>query len=152
MLFSKLAIANLNTFVYDNIYRAGIVAYAPEYIKFPWQCAYTPGYVRYIDNKGMEALITLIYPKLFYQIKQPITYVKKLNWKLLHRYQNLICIVKPARQTHILIWARQQYQSLQTEIDSLRNAGKQPSQDMNEKRLSLEKITTASNFAKISEH
>ncbi|XP_075165247.1 uncharacterized protein LOC142237735 [Haematobia irritans] len=150
-ILSLLAIGSVHSLSVGYPYRTGLQAFNPSRGEFPVQSSVVKGYLRHLDNNGVERLVGYSYPEPVYGIRQ-VSYVRavpSISTPILRTYE--ADEFARAQEAHFRAWSLQQYQALKSEIDAFRAMGKQPPADLLEKFRPLEQIALASNFNSIAE-
>ncbi|XP_065366825.1 trichohyalin [Calliphora vicina] len=149
VLLSILAIESVQSVAIGYPYRS-LWAYNSAQEQYPLNSGALHGYLRYLDNSGAEGLVGYNNPQPVYAVRQ-IKYVKSAAPVLETFVINKSDDFAKNREAYLRAASLQQYQNLKSDIDALRNEGKEPSVDRLLKLQTLEKIAFASDFSLIAE-
>ncbi|CAD7013459.1 trichohyalin [Ceratitis capitata] len=122
-------------------YRSELLAYSPARGEFPVVNALTPGYVRFIDQQGVEHLVGYKYPA-------PVQSRRDSNEEYLYQLAKESLKKEgaeyiQARNEHLRLWAIDQYVRYRQESDRLKLAGQQPTAELIAKINALEVLNNA---------
>lgn len=141
-----LIIGSVQSLTIGYPYRT-LLTYEP--IRSHQKAAGTQGYLIYLDNSGIERVVSFDYAEPVYAIRQ-INYINREAPVYTKFVQDDSSELVKAREAHFRAWSLQQYQVLKREIDFLRGEGKEPTIEMLLKFLPLEKIALTSDYSTIA--
>uniref|UniRef100_A0A1A9W132 Uncharacterized protein n=1 Tax=Glossina brevipalpis TaxID=37001 RepID=A0A1A9W132_9MUSC len=139
-------------------YQTRVLAYSPGSGDF--SSGIIQGYIRYVDNAGVERLVGYSYPRPVLRVSQT-PYTTAVQYPITQNSMTTIPITSSqqantkaddaARNIHFRAWCLQQYQALQHEIDSFRSQGREPPADMLAKFQPLERIIVTTDYSTIAD-
>lgn len=140
-------------------YQTRVLAYSPGRSDFSVPSGIIQGYIRYVDNTGVERLVGYSYPRPVLRISQTPyttsvqspTIQNSMKTTPMESQQTKINANDAARDVHFRAWCLQQYQALQHEIDTFRSQGREPPADMLAKFQPLERIIATVDYNAIAD-
>ncbi|KAL9912952.1 uncharacterized protein ACN2A1_000620 isoform 1-T4 [Glossina fuscipes fuscipes] len=140
-------------------YQTRVLAYSPGRGDFSVPSGIIQGYIRYVDNTGVERLVGYSYPRPVLRISQTPyttsvqspTIENAMKTTPMESQQTKISANDAARDVHFRAWCLQQYQALQHEMDTFRSQGREPPADMLAKFQPLERIIATVDYSTIAD-
>ncbi|KNC29288.1 hypothetical protein FF38_02399 [Lucilia cuprina] len=148
-LFSILTIGSAQSLTIGYPFRS-LLAHDSRHGQLNDKNTATQGFLVYLDNSGIERIVSYNYAEPVYAIHQ-ISYINREGPILQALGPAESSDINKAQEAHFRGWSLQQYQVLKREIDLLREEGKEPSAETLLKFIPLEKIALTADYSKIAE-